>query len=278
MFLGLRKISSYSVEIVEMLPLTERIVVALIVIVVITHTGGTALGKIDWDLQYDLPAGRVFGYVMLMQSRVGNKTEYLGGTVLFKSEGKATTMRSGERHVVGNRLAVIDNLKVVTQDPEDLLVPRLPVNNQFLPDTIVVNSAHGVRPTADGDLPRMLGNTLEWFFPPLPFREDGTYHKEGYVARTRNVRIYSYFNYDSKLTKSSGNSSLIKDLRSLQANDGESLDVQGTSVIEFDKSIQLMTRRSMQGVHKVLGKTMHVQINIRLITPKELTALARSAK
>ena len=256
-----------------MQPLPNRRVTALFVIIAMTLTGGTAWG-VDYDLQYNLPKGRVFGYVMLMQARVGNKTEYLGGTVLFKSQGKAKTMRSGEQHVVGNRLAVLDNLKVVTQNPQDLIVPRLPAGNQFVPDTIVVNSAHGVRPTADGDLPRMLGDTLEWFFPPLPFREDGTYHKEGYVARTRNVRIYSYFNYDSKLTKLSDNLYRIKDLRSLQAKDGMSLDVQGTSVIEFDKSIRLMTRRRMHGVHTVLGKTMFVKIDVRLLSPQELKQLA----
>jgi hypothetical protein len=42
----------------------------------------------------------------------------------------------------------------------------------------------------------------------------------------------------------------------------------------FDKSIRLMTRRQMRGVHTVLGKTMFVKIDVRLLNPQELKQLA----
>ena len=133
--------------------------VASVFIFVLTALTDRVGGQFELSrVAYDFTPGRVFGYVMVMDATVGEKTEYLGGVVLFQVMGK-----EGSRH----RLHVKDNLRVV-HNPDELK-PQLPRGSSaFAANSATVNRVHGLRPTADGDLPTMLGDTLEWFFPPLP--------------------------------------------------------------------------------------------------------------
>lgn len=248
---------------------TSSAIIAILLCAALAGPRVSAQPPVPWHLTYDFRQGRVIGYIFLMQATVGPKTEYLGGTVIFKKVAEDGGPRAPDR------LAVIDNMKVVTEFTPDLISPQLPTSNLFLPKSVFANRFHGIRPKADGDLPRMLGDTAEWFFPKLPAKVGETYHKEGYWNRSQNVRIPSYFYYDSEAVSESGNLVRVEDKRSLKSNDGFSLDVQGKGVFEFDKKNRLMQRRAMNGVHTVLGETMFVNIRVERLSEKKMRELTR---
>ena len=95
---------------------------------------------------------------------------------------------------------------------------------------------------------------------------------EGYVNRTPNVRVPSYYNWVCEAVSEDSGVVQIKEHRLFKSNDPRHIHVEGAGVIEFDKNQRLVVRHRYRGVHKIHGKTSHVTLYAELISEEKLNA------
>ena len=108
--------------------------------------------------EYTFNGGEPFAYVFLLQLINGERKEYVAGVAEFK----AVEDSGGTWEFVAR-----DNIRYVRSP--NVAMSRPADQTMMLRRTMRVSDS-GREPDVDENLPALLGNMGDWFFPPIPLR------------------------------------------------------------------------------------------------------------
>jgi hypothetical protein len=178
------------------------------------------------------------------------------------------------------RLLARDNVQH-TSSPDKLRTQAIGELTGMLKRTTHV-SDQGSDPEVDGNLPAVLGDLQDWFFPPLPHHEsverdggqtviresDGKWDTIGfYNPNDRGAKGYYDWSVQARGVK--GGVLTVTDKRALRSDDG-STELVGDGSFTFDMARGILHTHSFRGTLKERGSTTHIALEV---SPAPATAL-----
>jgi hypothetical protein len=212
--------------------------------------------------RYKFDNGREFAYRFVLTLDKRGETSYIAGFAAFDVAEKSGSWQ----------LLARDNLQR-TSSPDVLQPQVIGVLTSMLRRTIFVDE-EGEEPDADRDLPALLGNVEEWFFPPIPRSEteerahgqtvirqvDGRWNTIGfYNPNDRSAK--GFYEWSIQPRGTSGGVLTVSDKRSLRSNDG-SIELLGEGSFTFDLARGILLARQFRGTHRERGQATQVEIEI----------------
>jgi hypothetical protein len=140
----------------------------------------------------------------------------------------------------------------------------------------------GLEPEIDGNLPMLLGDAEDWFFPPIPWSEtdkrtggetvirerDGTWDDFGfYDDKDRSAK--GYFDWASEGRGVGSGKLMVTEQRSFRSDDG-SRELVGSGRYTFDLARGVLDQRSFQARHVHLGVATTIVLQIVPTDPARL--------
>ena len=221
--------------------------------------------------KYKFDGGREFAYRFVLSLTDAEGTRYITGHAAF-----TISQRSGG----SLQLLVRDNLQEI--DSLEAFQPQATGGlTSMLPRTIHVHE-QGDDPDVDKNLPALMGDIEEWFFPPIPQSEtdersggqtviresDGRWDTSGFYNKLdRSAK--GYYDWSVKPRGFSGGVVTATDKRSLRSDDG-SIELIGQGGFTFSLARGILLSRTFRGTHKEGGNVTQVSLEI---TPAATSAL-----
>jgi hypothetical protein len=221
--------------------------------------------------KYKFDGGREFAYRFVLSLTDSEGTRYITGHAAFTLSG-----RSGG----SPQLLARDNLQEV--DSLDAFQPQATGElTSMLPRTIHVHE-QGDEPDVDKNLPALMGNLEEWFFPPFPQSEtdepsggqtviresDGRWDTSGFYNKLdRSAK--GYYEWSVKPRGFSGGVVTATDKRSLRSDDG-SIELVGQGGYTISLARGILLSRTFRATHKEGGNVTQVSLEITPATPSAL--------
>jgi hypothetical protein len=213
--------------------------------------------------RYTFDGGREFAYRFVMGLTTGRKTTYIAGYAAFD--------------VVENtggsfRLLARDNLQK-TSSPDVLEPQAIGELTSMLKRTMHVDD-EGSDPEVDGDLPAVMGDLRDYFFPPLPHHEtversggetviresDGKWDTIGfYNPNDRSAK--GYYDWSVQARGVSGGLLTVTEKRTLRSNDG-SIELVGNGSYTFLMARGILQTHSYRGTYKERGSVTQISLEI----------------
>ena len=235
------------------------------------HAGAAAIESKRFRPRYTFDGGREFAYRFDLRLTTGKRSGYVAGWAAFD--------------VVDNtggsfRLLARDNVQL-TSSPDKLRTQAIGELTGILKRTTHV-SDQGSDPEVDGNLPAVLGDIEDWFFPPLPDHEtvergggqtvireaDGKWDTIGfYNAKDRGAK--GYYDWSVQARGVSGGVLTVGEKRTLRSDDG-STELVGDGNYTFDMGRGILRTHSFRGTLKELGRVTQISLEI---TPAPTSAL-----
>ncbi|MCI0361378.1 MAG: hypothetical protein L0211_23085 [Planctomycetaceae bacterium] len=221
--------------------------------------------------RYTFDGGREFGYRFVLSLSRGRKTSYIAGYAAMKLKEKSAGSWT---------LLTRDNLQL-TSSPDSLKAPAIGQLTSMLPRTMHVGD-EGDEPDVDENLPAMLGNIEDWFFPPLPRSEtEERAHGQTVIRQTdgewSTVGFYNpndrsamgFYEWSIQPRGVSGGWLTVSDKRELRSEDG-SIELIGDGSFTVDLGRGILQSRSFRGTLKEGASATLISLEI---TPAATSAL-----
>ena len=196
--------------------------------------------------RYKFDGGREFAYRFVLSLTDAEGTRYIAGHAAFTLADKSA---GSIQLLVRDNLQELDSLDA----RQSLAIGEV---TSMLPRTIRVNET-GDEPDVDKDLPVLLGNLEEWFFPPIPQSEtdelgggqtviresDGQWDTSGfYNLLDRSTK--GFYEWSVKPRAFSGGVLTATDKRSLRSDDG-SIELVGQGGFTFSLARGILLSRHL---------------------------------
>jgi hypothetical protein len=235
------------------------------------HAKNAAIVAKQFRPRYTFDGSREFAYRFDLRLTTGQRSRYVAGWAAFDLLDKS----AGSYRVLAR-----DNLQQ-TAAPDQLREQAIGELTSMLKRTMHVDD-EGSEPDVDGDLPAVLGNLEDWFFPPLPDHEtvardggetvireaDGKWDTVGfYNSKDRGAK--GWYDWSVQARGVSGGVLTVADKRSLRSNDG-STELVGSGSYTFDMQRGILLTHSFRGTYKERGSSTQIALEI---SPAPTTAL-----
>jgi len=227
------------------------------------HARAAAIDAKRFRPRYTFDGGREFAYRFDLRLTTGQRSGYVAGWAAFD--------------VVDNtggsfRLLARDNVQL-TSSPDKLRTQAIGELTGILKRTTHV-SDQGSDPEVDGNLPAVLGDIEDWFFPPLPDHEtvergggqtvireaDGKWDTIGfYNANDRGAK--GYYDWSVQARGVGGGVLTVSEKRTLRSDDG-STELVGDGNYTFDMGRGILRTHSFRGTLKELGRVTQISLEI----------------
>jgi len=221
--------------------------------------------------RYTFDGGREFAYRFVLSLTRGRKTSYIAGYAAFDRQDNT----GGSWQLLAR-----DNLQL-TSSLDALKTQTIGQQTSMLERTMHVDD-EGEEPDVDENLPALLGDIGEWFFPPLPRYEteerahgqtviresDGEWSTIGfYNAKDRSAK--GFYEWSIQPRGVSSGWLTVDDKRELRSDDG-SIELIGNGSYTFDLGRGILQSRSFRGSLKELASVTQISLEI---TPAAMSAL-----
>jgi hypothetical protein len=221
--------------------------------------------------RFTFNGGSEFAYRFVLSLSTNNRTRYVAGYAAFQLH---------EKSAGSWQLLTRDNLQH-TSSPDVLLPQAIGELTSMLRRTTHVSES-GEEPDVDENLPAVLGNAEDWFFPPLPDDEsdkpfrgetvirqsDGEWSTVGfYNDKDRSAR--GYFDWSAAPQGASGGYFTVSDKRALRSDDG-SIELIGEGRYVHDLARGILHSRSFRGTYKERGSVTQIQLEVSPADPSAL--------
>ena len=221
--------------------------------------------------RFTFDGGREFAYRFVLSLSTNNRTRYVAGYAAFQLH---------EKSAGSWQLLARDNLQR-TASPDVLRPQAIGELTSLLKRTVHV-SERGDDPDVDENLPAVLGNAEDWFFPPLPHDEsdkpfrgetvirqsDGEWSTVGfYNDKDRSAR--GFFEWSAQGQGTSGGYFTVSDKRSLRSDDG-SIELIGEGRYVHDLARGVLHSRTFRGTYKERGSLTQILLEISPADPSAL--------
>ncbi len=227
--------------------------------------------------EYTFNDGKTFTYVFLLQLTDSKRKQYISGVAEFKPVGESG---GTWEFLVRDNIQQVRSLDVAMSRPAD--------RTMMLRRTMHVGD-DGREPDVDENLPALLGNIEDWFFPPIPryateerslghavvlsqFTGDwtsfGRYDKQDHSTIAR-------YEWSIEPKGLSGGVLTVHDKRTFRRNDGL-LELTGNGSFTFDTRRGVLQRRSFRGQLKEFTDKTNVAIDIAVVDPAKLAKKGES--
>jgi hypothetical protein len=213
--------------------------------------------------RYTFDGGREFAYRFDLRLTTGQRSRYVAGWAAFDMK---------EKSAGSWQLLARDNVQT-TSSPDKLRTQAIGELTSMLRRTLHVDD-EGNDPEVDGNLPAVLGDLQDWFFPPLPHHEtversggqtviresDGKWDTIGfYNPNDRGAK--GYYDWSVQARGVSGGVLTVNDKRSLRSDDG-STELVGNGSYTFDMARGILQTQSFRGTYREHGSTTKVTLEI----------------
>jgi type II secretory pathway pseudopilin PulG len=213
--------------------------------------------------EYKFDGGREFAYRFVLALSEEDGTRYIAGYAAFQPQ----PAERGRR-----QLLVRDNLQE-THAPS-VLEAQMPGELTAMLDRTLHVDDQGEEPRVDDNLPALLGDATDWFFPRLPPTEtvddsggqtviresDGQWDTSGFYDKSdRSAK--GYFSWSVTPRGVSGGILSVNDKRTLRSDDG-TIELVGEGSYAFDMNRGIMRERRFRGTYKTREGNTRIAIEI----------------
>jgi len=213
--------------------------------------------------RYTFDGGREFAYRFVLQLTTERKATYIAGYAAFDLMDNT----GGSFRVLAR-----DNLQK-TSSPDVLEPQAIGELTSMLKRTMHVDD-EGSDPEVDGDLPAVMGDLRDYFFPSLPDHEtversggetviresDGKWDTSGfYNANDRSAK--GYYDWSVQARGVSGGVLTVTEKRTLRSNDG-SIELVGNGSYTFLMARGILQTHSYRGTYKERGSATQISLEI----------------